>query len=117
MAQFRELAAFAQFGSDLDKATQRQLERGQRLQEILKQAQYSPVQLDQEVAVIFAVTNGFTDKVAVDKMKDWEANLSRYLETSYGHLLKDIADKKQITKETEAGLREALQAFASTWQA
>ncbi|MBI3241289.1 MAG: F0F1 ATP synthase subunit alpha [Chloroflexi bacterium] len=117
MAQFRELAAFAQFGSDLDKATQRQLERGQRLQEILKQSQYVPVQLEQEVAAIFAVTNGFADKVAVDKMKDWEASLSRYLETSYGQLLKDIADKKQITKETEAGLREALQAFSSTWQA
>jgi len=117
MAQFRELAAFAQFGSDLDKATQRQLERGQRLQEILKQSQYSTVELDQEVAIIFAVTTGFADKVAVDKMKEWEAGLSRYLDTSYGHLLKDIADKKQITKETEAGLREALQAFSSTWQA
>ena len=117
IAQFRELAAFAQFGSDLDKATQRQLERGQRLQEILKQSQYVPVQLDQEVAVIFAVTNGFADKVAVDKMKDWEAALGRYLETSYGHLLKDVADKKQITKDTETGLREAMQAFGSTWQA
>ncbi len=116
MAQFRELAAFAQFGSDLDKTTQRQLERGQRLQEILKQPQYVPASLEMEVAIIFAVTNGFANKVAVDKMKDWEAGLLRYLETSYSHLLGDIAAKKQIAGDTEAGLKEAMAAFNSTWQ-
>jgi len=116
MAQFRELAAFAQFGSDLDKTTQRQLERGQRLQEILKQPQYVPASLEMEVAIIFAVTNGFADKVAVDKMKDWEAGLLRYLETSYSHLLGDIAARKQIAGDTEAGLKEAMAAFNSTWQ-
>ena len=116
MAQFRELAAFAQFGSDLDKTTQRQLERGQRLQEILKQPQYVPASLEMEVAIIFAVTNGFADKVAVDKMKDWEAGLLRYLETSHSHLLGDIAARKQIAGNTEAGLKEAMAAFNSTWQ-
>jgi F-type H+-transporting ATPase subunit alpha len=116
MAQFRDLAAFAQFGSDLDKNTQRQLERGQRLQEILKQAQYVPASLDNEVAIIFAVTNGFADKVAVAKMNVWESAVLRFLETSYAEVLKDIAGRKQVTKETEAALREALTAFNSTWQ-
>lgn len=116
MAQFRDLAAFAQFGSDLDKNTQMQLERGQRLQEILKQPQYSPVQLEGEVAVIFAVTNGLADSVPVAKMQAWENALLRYLETSYGTLLKDISTKKQVTKETEAALRDAISAFSSTWQ-
>jgi F-type H+-transporting ATPase subunit alpha len=117
MAQFRDLAAFAQFGSDLDKNTQRQLERGQRLQEILKQPQYVPVQLEGEVAVIYAVTNGLADSVPVAKMQAWENALLRYLETSYADLLKDVATKKQVTKETEAALRDAISAFSSTWQA
>jgi F-type H+/Na+-transporting ATPase subunit alpha len=116
MAQFRDLAAFAQFGSDLDKNTQRQLERGQRLQEILKQPQYVPVQLEGEVALIFAVTNGLADGVPVAKMQDWETGLLRYLETSYSELLKDISTKKQVTKETEAALREAITSFSSTFQ-
>jgi F-type H+-transporting ATPase subunit alpha len=116
MAQFRDLAAFAQFGSDLDKNTQRQLERGQRLQETLKQPQYVPWQLEEEVAIIFAVTSGYADKVRVDKMKDWEGALMRYLATSHAHLLKDIASRKQMTKETESALRETVAAFNSTWQ-
>ncbi len=116
MAQFRELAAFAQFGSDLDKTTQRQLERGQRLQEILKQAQYTPYELERQVTIIFAVTTGLADKVAADKMKEWEPALLRYLETSYSHLLKDIASKKQITGDIEKGLREAIETFNATWQ-
>ncbi len=116
MAQFRELAAFALFGSDLDKATQRQLERGQRLQEILKQSQYTPASLEMQVAVIFAVTNGHADKVPVDKMKVWETAVSRYIETSCGHLLRDVAAKKQISDETQKALGESLASFASTWQ-
>ncbi len=116
MAQFRDLAAFAQFGSDLDKNTQRQLERGQRLQEILKQGQYAPWQMEEQVSIIFAVTNGLADKAPVAKMKEWEGALLRYLSTSYAHLLKDIAARKEITKETEASLREAIAAFNTTWQ-
>jgi F-type H+-transporting ATPase subunit alpha len=116
MAQFRELAAFALFGSDLDKATQRQLERGQRLQEVLKQGQYIPMSVEQQVTSIFAVTNGFSDKVAVAKIREWETALLRYLETSYGHLLKDVAAKKQISAETDKALREAIEAFNLTYQ-
>ncbi|MEK9164984.1 MAG: F0F1 ATP synthase subunit alpha [Chloroflexota bacterium] len=116
MAQFRELAAFALFGSDLDKATQRQLERGQRLQEILKQSQYTPTSLEMQVAVIFAVTNGHADNVPVDKMKSWETAASRYLETACGHLLRDIAAKKQISDETQKALGESLASFGATWQ-
>jgi F-type H+/Na+-transporting ATPase subunit alpha len=117
MAQFRDLAAFAQFGSDLDKNTQRQLERGRRLQEVLKQGQYTPWQLEEQVAMIFAVTNGYADKVPVPQTKDWEAALLRFLSTSYSNVLKDVAARREITKETEAGLREAIESFNSTWQA
>ncbi len=82
MAQFRELAAFAQFGSDLDKATQAQLGRGQRMQEILKQPQYAPMSLENQVTVLFAGTNGYADQVPVEKMRQWELDLVRYMETN-----------------------------------
>jgi F-type H+/Na+-transporting ATPase subunit alpha len=116
MAQYRELAAFAQFGSDLDKATQSQLARGQRMQEILKQAQYEPMTLENQVMVFFAGTNGYADTIPVEKVKKWEADLIRYLATSYPDIGKDIAEKKQITSETEEKLREALEAFKVIWQ-
>ena len=83
MAAFRELAAFAQFGSDLDKATQAQLNRGQHLQEILKQSQYQPMSLENQVIEIFAGTRGYADGVALDRMKAWESALLRYMETSH----------------------------------
>jgi F-type H+-transporting ATPase subunit alpha len=116
MAAFRELAAFATFGSDLDKATQRQLDRGYRLTEILKQAQYEPQSLENQVMVIYAGTRGYCDKIAVDRMKAWEAGFIRFMETSYPDIGKDIADKKLISPETEAKLKEALQSFATMWQ-
>src|SRR6187397_1008862 len=81
LAQFRELAAFAQFGSDLDKATQAQLNRGKRLTEILKQPQYKPLPVERQVAIVFAATNGYLDNVAVEKLRDYEEGLYRYLET------------------------------------
>jgi len=117
MAQFREVAAFAQFGSDLDKATQAQLSRGQRLQEILKQPQYKPMSLEQQVVSLFAGTNGYADGVPVTRVKAWQAAMLRYLETSHADLLADIAERKQITPETEARLRQALETFGRTWQA
>jgi F-type H+-transporting ATPase subunit alpha len=117
MASFRELAAFAQFGSDLDKATQSQLNRGQRLQEILKQAQYEPMSLEEEIIVLFAGTNGFADQVSLENMKAWEAALLRYMSTSHPHIGKDIAERKLISQETEVKLREALQAFGMAWKA
>jgi F-type H+-transporting ATPase subunit alpha len=115
MASFRELAAFAQFGSDLDKATQQQLNRGQHLQEILKQPQYSPYSLESEVIVLFAGTNGFADKVAIEKMRPWETAMLRYMETSYPEIGRDIAERRQITPETDAKLRKALDSFSATW--
>ncbi|MGQ9832499.1 MAG: F0F1 ATP synthase subunit alpha [Candidatus Villigracilaceae bacterium] len=117
MAAYRELAAFAQFGSDLDKATQAQLNRGQRMQEILKQPQYQPMSLENQVMVIFAGTNGYADQVPVEKMRKWEVDLVRYLTTSHPEIGKDIAEKKRITDENREKLIQALEAFKSTWQA
>jgi F-type H+-transporting ATPase subunit alpha len=116
MASYRELAAFAQFGSDLDKSTQGQLNRGRRMQEVLKQAQYEPVSLEHQVIVIFAGTNGFADDVPVEKMLQWENDLKKYMDASHPEIGKDITEKKVITPENEKKLREALTAFKSSWQ-
>ncbi len=115
MAAFRDLAAFAQFGSDLDKATQAQLNRGLRLQEILKQPQYEPMSLENQVMALFAGVNGFVDHVPVDRVKAWENAFLRYMESSHPDIGKDIQDKKMITPETEARLREAIQGFNASW--
>jgi F-type H+-transporting ATPase subunit alpha len=116
MASYREVAAFALFASDLDEATQAQLSRGQRLQEILKQPQYEPLELEQQVASIFAATRGYADKVPVDSINEWERGLLRNLESSNPQLLKEIADKKQIEDETETSLRQAIEQFSQSWQ-
>jgi F-type H+-transporting ATPase subunit alpha len=115
MATYRELAAFAQFGSDLDKATQSQLNRGQRLQEILKQPQYEPMSLENEVIEIFAGTNGYADKVPIERMRAWEIDLLRYMETSHPEIGRAIAEEKRISPETEKALRAALDTFMATW--
>ncbi len=117
MAAFRDLAAFAQFGSDLDKATQAQLNRGQRLQEILKQPQYAPMSLENQVIILFAGTNGYADRVPVEKMAQWETELLRTIETSYPEVGKDIAARKQITDETAEALRKAIESFNAAWLA
>ena len=117
MAAYRELAAFAQFGSDLDAATQKQLNRGQRMQEILKQPQYEPVSLKNQVMVIFAATNGFADNVELEDMREWEIAMQRYMETSHPEIGKAIADEKRISDDTDAKLRQALETFKNTWQA
>jgi F-type H+-transporting ATPase subunit alpha len=116
MAQFRELAAFAQFGSDLDAATQAQLGRGQRMQEILKQPQYAPMSLENQVIVLFAGTNGYADKVPVEKMRQWELDLVRYMETTYPEIGKSIDAEKKITDDNRAALVKALEAFKVSWQ-
>ncbi len=115
MAAYRDVAAFAQFGSDLDKATQAQLARGQRLQEILKQPQYVPQELEQEVVAIFAGTRGYADEVPVDQVRDWEMDLLRHVESSHGDLLRDIAEKKAISPESESRLEEVIQNFNQGW--
>lgn len=117
MAAYRELAAFAQFGSDLDAATQGQLRRGQRMQEILKQPQYEPVPLANQVMAIFAATNGFADEVPLEKMSAWESDLERYMEVSHPEVGKAIAEEKRISDDTDAKLRQALETFKNTWQA
>ena len=107
MAAFRELAAFAQFGSDLDKSTQAQLNRGQHMQEILKQPQYEPMSLENQVIEIFAGANGYADKVALEQMRSWEQAMVRFMDTSYPEIGRDIAAQKMITPETEQKLRKA----------
>ncbi|MCC7360867.1 MAG: F0F1 ATP synthase subunit alpha [Anaerolineales bacterium] len=116
MAAFRELAAFATFGSDLDKSTQRQLDRGYRLTEILKQPQYEPVSLADQVMTMYAGTRGLTDKIAVDKMREWETAFRRFMETSHPEVGRDIEAKKILTPENEAVLKEAITAFNAGWQ-
>jgi len=115
MASFRDLAAFAQFGSDLDKATMAQLNRGLRLQEILKQAQYEPMSVENQTMALFAGVNGFMDQVPVDRVKAWEHDFLRYMETATPEVGRKIAEKKAIPPETETKLREALQAFNAGW--
>lgn len=117
MASFRELAAFAQFGSDLDKATQSQLNRGRRMQEILKQPQYQPVSLEHQVITIFAGTNGYADEVPVENIRDWEVTLTKYFDTSHPDIVKDIVNERRITEANESKLREALVSFKATYQA
>ncbi len=115
MASFRDLAAFAQFGSDLDKATQSQLNRGLRLQEILKQVQYEPMSLADQVMALFAGVNGFVDQVSVDKVKRWEHEFLRYMDTSYPEVGKSIAEMRMVTPEIEAQLRDSLESFNLSW--
>jgi F-type H+/Na+-transporting ATPase subunit alpha len=117
MAAYRELAAFALMASDLDKATQQQLGRGQRMQELLKQPQYQPMELEHQVVVIFAGTNGFADNVSPTLMTRWQAELISYMEASHPEVVKDIAEKKAISDAMRANLLKALSAFRNTWQA
>jgi F-type H+/Na+-transporting ATPase subunit alpha len=117
MAAYRELAAFALMASDLDKSTQQQLGRGQRMQEILKQPQYQPMEFEYQVIVIFAGTNGYADGVPLDKMAQWQHDLIRYMETSFPEVGKDIVAKKAITDDNRAALTKALDGFRAGWQA
>jgi len=116
LAQFRELQAFAQFGSDLDKATQAQLARGQRLTEILKQPQYSPMDVEKQVLVIWAATNGYTDDIGVEDVRRFETGLLNFVQNSHPGLLADIADKRILTDEIKAGLKQVLEDFKLEWQ-
>lgn len=112
MAQFRELATFAQFGTaDLDKATLSQLERGRRLTEVLKQPQYEPMPLDKQVSIIYAATNGYLDDVLVEKVAAFEAAFHRFMETNHPETGKRIASEKTISSETEANLKKAIAEF------
>ena len=111
LAQYREMAAFAQFGSDLDKATQAQLERGVRLVEILKQPQYKPMSLGEEVVILFAGTKGFLDKYPVDKLKSYEPQVLDYVKGKYPEIVKEIDDKQIISPELEKKMKDVLTEF------
>jgi F-type H+-transporting ATPase subunit alpha len=116
MASYRELAAFALMASDLDKATQQQLGRGQRMQEILKQPQYSPMSLSDQVIVLFAGTNGYADQVPLANMAQWQTDLLRFIESSHPEVGRDIVEKKMITDSNRQNMVKALDAFAQSWQ-
>ncbi len=111
LAQYRNLAAFAQFGSDLDKATRDQLDRGARLTELLKQPQYEPVRLDRQVMVIYAATNGYLDDVPVDKVRAFETAFYRFMDASYPKIGEKIMSKRELDSENEEALKKAVQEF------
>jgi F-type H+-transporting ATPase subunit alpha len=117
LAQYRDLAAFAQFGSDLDKATQGQLNRGARLVEILKQPQYQPLAVGKQVAIIFAGTNGFLDDIAVSDIRDYEKNLYEFLDSLHPGIVNGIHEKKTIDDQLKKDLTAALKAFTSDFVA
>ena len=108
LAQYRELAAFAQFGSDLDRATQMQLARGQRMVEILKQGQYEPVPVDKQVAIVFAGTQGLLDDVPVDAVRDFETFFYGWLERKHAQVFSEIRDKKELSDALRETLTEAV---------
>lgn len=118
LSQFRALAAFAQFGAELDKNTQQQLDRGLRLTELLKQPQYQPLPLDEEVILIFAGTRGFLDAIPLNQVKAWQTDFVRYVKTQYPQVGKSILDassKYDLTAELEKTLEQALTEFNRTW--
>ena len=116
LAQFRELAAFAQFGSDLDAKTQAQLERGKRIVEVFKQPQYSPLPVEAQVAVLWTVQNGLMDDVAVDKIKDFQGKLTEYLTTRQAELMARIAKEKALSEPLTQDLKAAVTEFKQTYR-
>jgi F-type H+-transporting ATPase subunit alpha len=115
LAQYREMAAFAQFGSDLDAATQRLLNRGARLTELLKQPQFSPLKVEEQVAVIFAGVNGYLDKLPVNKVSEFERGFLTLLRSDHAALLDAIREKRELTDDIRAQLRAAADAFSKTF--
>jgi len=115
LSQFRELAAFAQFGSDLDPATQRQLARGERLMELLKQPQYQPLRLDHEVYMIYAGTRGYLDNVDVKQIQRWKSEFSRFMDTAYSQLGKQILETGAWNDKIEDSVKQAVAEFNNTW--
>jgi F-type H+-transporting ATPase subunit alpha len=114
LAQYRELAAFAQFGSVLDKATQQQLRRGEKTVEIMKQPQYQPLSLEKEVVIIFAAGNGYLDDIPTPKVRDFERDLFRYMDTQGKALADKIGKDKKFDAEIEKQTRAMLDEFKKT---
>ncbi|CAA9273954.1 MAG: ATP synthase alpha chain, partial [uncultured Chloroflexia bacterium] len=114
LAQFRELAAFAQFASDLDPTTRAQLDRGQRLTEVLKQPQYQPYVVEDQVAILWAATNGVLDTVPVARVGDWKTDYIQYLRTSQPEIMRDIKQSGVLSPDNLARLRTATEDFMRT---
>ncbi|NBW82496.1 F0F1 ATP synthase subunit alpha, partial [bacterium] len=117
LAQYRELAAFAQFGSDLDAVTKRQLNRGQRLMELLKQTQYNPMAVEKQILVIFAATNGFMDEVDVRNVGKFETQMLEYFERNHRAELDEIANGKKMSNELQSKIKSGIDAFAKRFDA
>jgi F-type H+-transporting ATPase subunit alpha len=115
LAQYREMAAFAQFGSDLDATTQRLLNRGARLTELLKQAQFSPLKMEEQVVVIYAGTSGFLDPLPVNRVRAFEQGLLTHIRSKHADILETIRTTRDFSDETAAKLRSAVEAFAKTF--
>jgi F-type H+-transporting ATPase subunit alpha len=117
LAQYRELAAFAQFASDLDKATRDQLTRGEKTSEVLKQPQYEPLPVENQIAILWVVTNGYLDDLPTGRIRDFEQRFYRFLETEKPEVLKTLGDKPELTDEIVTALRDATESFKQTFQA
>jgi F-type H+-transporting ATPase subunit alpha len=117
LAQYREMAAFAQFGSDLDQATQRQLNRGSRLVELLKQGQYEPLSVERQILIIFAGTNGFVDELPLTSLKKYEQDLFSYVESKHPDLFAEILKKRELDGDLRAKITKALEDFKGVFKA
>ena len=116
LAQYREMAAFAQFASDMDASTQQLLARGSRLVELLKQPQYKPLPMEEQVISIYAGVNGFLDKVSIENISKFENDLMVLIKSSHKDILKSIRDEKALTDSTEEKLKKAIEVFLKTFE-
>ena len=117
LAQYREMAAFAQFGSDLDQATQRQLNRGSRLVELLKQGQYQPLPVEKQILIIYAGTNGFIDDLPLNTLKKYEQELYSFVESKHPDIFADILKKRELDGDLRAKMNKALEEFKGVFKA
>jgi F-type H+-transporting ATPase subunit alpha len=111
LAQYRELEAFSSFASDLDATTKRQLDRGARTVEVLKQGQYQPMAVEQQIMIIFAVTNGFLDDVPVPRIREWEKGFHEFIKAQFPQVVDGLRSKRELTKELEADLRRGIEEY------
>jgi F-type H+/Na+-transporting ATPase subunit alpha len=114
LAQFREMEAFSQFGSDLDSETKKTLDLGRRVTEVLKQLQYTPYSLDKEVTILYAVNNGYFNSIPVEKMADTETKFHKYMEVQGKDILESIVSTKELNEATEIKLKTAIEQFLQT---
>ena len=117
MAQFRELEAFAQFGSDLDKSTQAQLNRGYKLVEILKQPQYQPLSMEKQVLILYAGTQGYCDDIPTEEVANYESQLYEFMESRQAEIMAEIGEKKELTDDLKAKMNKALEEFGTMFKA